>query len=379
MSHSYGMGDAFLDRVARLDNYNIVQLQANIFIEQLVRDHPYDVNEKQINLVYHGERSELRAKLDSALLLDTTTKKITSINETYYFKAPFWIACCETPKWEYDEDILEDCPAEEAEANESTNQITVTVTYINSSDVDEILKSLDMAGFTLATKNDELKVSFAFPAPRGIRTENRFIPRLPMASIRDNYTPQVFGEVSTILSRILDGATGLVLFSGAVGTGKTYAIRAMLSEMTSHQPFVCSPAHQFLTQAGLLADVLLSHKHPVIVMEDLGDLLTPEAATENPDARANLLNISEGLMSMLGEVAMLFTFNHDMAKVDPAITRPGRCLGTVEFVELPYEQVQQRLDFEIPRRSYTLAELYEMIRIGRPLTGQTKEALGFRR
>src|SRR3990172_6430756 len=83
------------------------------------------------------------------------------------------------------------------------------------------------------------------------------------------------------------------------------------------------------------------------------------------DARANLLNFADGFLSLLTDAIIVLSFNYDMKRIDPAVTRPGRCLAHIEVGRLKYEKAKELVDFELdPKKDYSLAEIFEMKRKG---------------
>ena len=167
----------------------------------------------------------------------------------------------------------------------------------------------------------------------------------------------------------------IVLFPS--GTGKTYLIRAMLSELKgARRPVFCTPPRMFLTQMSLLTEAIMESTSSstnaagdepgsVIVMEDVGEMLMADNVTNHVDETANLLNFSDGLMSLLGNTVFILTFNHEVSQINPALTRPGRCLGQLTVGLLGRDQAQGIAGFDLPDdREYTLAEAYEMRRVG---------------
>ena len=377
MKRPYGHLDGVPDIYShRTEGYSIVDAQENIFLEQLIRDYLYEVSSEIIRFNTSTGVSELEILLDTAILAKFNAKKFRKDRRLWYICLEPSPVCVyvDTDTPSYGDDEVADKP-ELGDVRYS--KVAVNITYVNTTTRDNLVGALLDAGLTKKTKPDKLEIGFGFPSTNGVRIDSRFIDKMPLSSVKNNYTPAVFSKCMEVISRVKESQHGLVLLSGPVGTGKTYMIKAMLTEMEERTPIICVPARQFLTQVQLLTDTIVKYKKSIVILEDLGDLLSVEASSEHAETRANLLNISEGLLSLVGDTVLVFTFNHAMEKIDPAVTRPGRCLGAVEFGKLPYEQVQKRLSFPIARGDYSLAELYEMLRTGKPMTPQG-DTLGFR-
>ena len=142
---------------------------------------------------------------------------------------------------------------------------------------------------------------------------------------------------------------------------------------------VCTPPTHFLVEAGLLSQVAANFRRSLVVLEDVGEVVAQDAAARYVDARANLLNFSEGFLSLLMDAIVIVSFNYTIDKIDPAVTRPGRCLANIRVEELSPKQAQSLLEFEVSPARYTLAEVYEMRRTGEAIKAAYKEPVGLGR
>ncbi len=231
-------------------------------------------------------------------------------------------------------------------------------------------------------------ISFAMPGANGLRLMSKKFRKLTLDSVRRNYSPDVIEGAERAIEILSAASNGIFILNGPPGTGKSYLIRAILSELKGvRHPVFCTPPQKFLTEAVLLADAIVSasadHSGPeevigtAVIMEDVGELLTIDNVTNHVDATANLLNFSDGLLSLLGDAVFILTFNHEMDAINPALTRPGRCLGQLTVGTLGRGQAEAIAGFGgLEDRQYTLAEAYEMKRVGRQLTGATKKRAG---
>lgn len=156
----------------------------------------------------------------------------------------------------------------------------------------------------------------------------------------------------------------MTVISGPVGTGKSYLIRTLLTEIGNRRAIVCTPPTRFLEEFGLLAKVASKFRRSLIILEDIGEVVAADAASKMQDARANLLNLTEGFLSLLNDSLVIISFNYAIDKIDPAILRPGRCLANIKIKELPHDRASELVGFKIPPRKYTLAEVYELRRLG---------------
>jgi hypothetical protein len=99
-------------------------------------------------------------------------------------------------------------------------------------------------------------------------------------------------------------------------------------------------------------------------MEDTGELLSIDARQSVGQALSRLLNASEGLLGQGLRVLFLITTNEELGKLNPAVTRPGRCFSEIEFAPLTRDESKKWLSargVEIESNSaLALAELYSI-------------------
>lgn len=255
---------------------------------------------------------------------------------------------------------------------------------------DEIIEALIKTGiYTPNPKSDEGRVymRYAFPSAEGVRFHYRDFKASPLDIIRKNYTVEVQEQVDVLLDRVGEAESGLIILNGPPGTGKTHLIRSILSEVRGKRSgMICVPPMTFLSNLSLLVQAISSESSSMVVFEDLGDVITTSSSAEHVDIFSNLLNVTDGLLSLLNDSIIILSFNTDLDKINPAVLRPGRCLGQIEIKELPVEQIarlleDEGLDLPLTKQSYTLAEFYEMKRTGTLLSKNVakKSTMGFGR
>ncbi len=246
--------------------------------------------------------------------------------------------------------------------------------------IDGVLAVFEALGYTIGSKADIdgiVPVTFVMPTSDGITTSHREFKSLPLDSVKQNYTQEVMDATQRAIQAMREASSGVLIISGEPGTGKSYLIRAILSELKERHAIVCTPPAQFLTQMDKLAQAASSSdsgpaveggspKGSVMVMEDIGDLLAQDNVTHHLNETSNFLNLTDGLLSLLTDIVFIVSFNHDIAAINPALTRPGRCLGQIKVDKLPAEQVRELVGFGT-YGACTLAEVYEMRRTGKAI------------
>jgi len=78
-----------------------------------------------------------------------------------------------------------------------------------------------------------------------------------------------------------------------------------------------------------------SSKHwRLLVLEDTGELLTPDAKSIIGQGLSRFLNVVDGLIGQGLRVLVLVTTNEELRRLHPAVARPGRCAANIEFEPL---------------------------------------------
>ncbi len=363
----------------RLDSYDAVELQYNIACEELVRGHFGKVHVKRFILKPKQEDGSLDKKLIELLIRDI--KKLSSVQILNRgIDGTFLLS----DEWAIKLDAEHQLTGLESGAEESCDSsvlvsIKVELHFIDLTIFSQIEEIADKLGFNIVYGFESEKgvpVTFTFPGTHGIDYVGESFEGLKLQDVAQNYTPDVVEQVEALLKYAKEVNHGIVVLSGEVGTGKSYLIRSILTELSQRRAVVCTPPTQFLVQAGLLAQVVANFKKSLVVLEDVGEVIAMDSASKYVDARANLLNFTEGFLSLLTDAIVIISFNYDLEKIDPAILRPGRCLANITIGKLPYTQAQELVPFEIPKKQYSLAEVYELRRVGKVIV-PSKSQMGF--
>jgi hypothetical protein len=99
-------------------------------------------------------------------------------------------------------------------------------------------------------------------------------------------------------------------------------------------------------------------KWRLLLLEDCDELIRGEAKQHTGQALSRLLNLTDGLLGQGRKVLVAITTNEDLARLHPAIVRPGRCLARIEVPALPFGEAASWLGTTAD--GATLAELYAL-------------------
>jgi len=163
----------------------------------------------------------------------------------------------------------------------------------------------------------------------------------------DNYNEDFSGFFSDLKTKLTDNKTGLYLFYGEAGTGKSSAIRHLISEMDRPVVFIPPQMINCLSNPDFTDLVLNSLKGSILVIEDAEKALMKrenEDGFHNSELVSSLLNLTDGLYADLAHTSIIATYNCDRNLIDPALLRKGRLRSEYHFQKLSIDRSQKLMD-----------------------------------
>jgi hypothetical protein len=274
----------------------------------------------------------------------------------------------------------------------SERSLVVRVAAPDVADAEAALRTVADALPEVDSTDREFPARFWWWASNFPRDIARMLPSPQWSEIEGNYVGQTRALLADMSQwrRQPPGGGRLVLWHGEPGTGKTSAIRSFIGEWRSWAEFqFITDPEEFLSNPGYLLATIAESRGPhpagpidrwkIIVLEDAGEFLAPDAKHLKGQALSRLLNVCDGVLGQAMRALVLVTTNEPLDHHHPALARPGRCLAEVEFERFDRDEMttwcarHQTSAPDVP--SASLADLYAHLD-GR-LPAPRKRALGF--
>lgn len=200
------------------------------------------------------------------------------------------------------------------------------------------------------------------------------------AHIEENYNDDFLPVYEDIVKFLDQRESGLVVLRGEIGSGKTTLIRHLLSQHPKEYIVVTNTIAGHLAQPEFVA-FMLEHKDSIFILEDCEQILMERSENTFGGAIANILNMSDGLLSDIFNIKFICTFNADINKIDQALLRKGRCYANYEFKTLSKDKVaklNKKYNLNLPEiKEMTLAEIYHNDVSDNYKAQETKKKIGF--
>lgn len=179
-------------------------------------------------------------------------------------------------------------------------------------------------------------------------------------NLKENYNDDLpYEKICQFLDQ--KDESGLMIFRGDPGTGKTYFIRHLITNFKKHHFLVLGESCLAYINDPSFIKMLMKFENSIVILEDCEKVLMERQRGGN-ELISTLLNITSGLLGDSLNVRVIATFNAKVESVDPAILRKGRMKVDYEFTKLSKEKTYalgQKLGKDVKEgESLTLADIY---------------------
>lgn len=137
---------------------------------------------------------------------------------------------------------------------------------------------------------------------------------------------------------------GLYLMYGEAGTGKSSAIRHLITQIDKKVVFIPPQMINCLSNPDFTELVTNELKNCVLVIEDAEKALMKRESADgffNSELVSSILNLTDGLYADICKTSVIATYNCDRNLVDPALLRKGRLRWEYHFNKLELERTKE--------------------------------------
>jgi energy-coupling factor transporter ATP-binding protein EcfA2 len=181
--------------------------------------------------------------------------------------------------------------------------------------------------------------------------------------IKTHYEPDFEKVHESIVTSLNEKKSGLYLFHGDPGTGKTTYIKYLSSILKRSVIYVPTSFIDAIVDPSFIP-ALLDKKHCVLVIEDAEKALLEREAGDASSLVSTILNLTDGIMGDIFNISIIATYNNPRHMLDKALLRKGRLKKEYHFEKLTIETAQKlvetfRKDYEVTE-PMSLSEIYNI-------------------
>lgn len=155
-----------------------------------------------------------------------------------------------------------------------------------------------------------------------------------------NYGKDFLEIDKTIKERLSEKSSGLYMFHGPPGTGKTTYIKYLAGQIDRDFIYIPTSMLEFFTSDPNSLSVLLQKPNSILILEDAEKAIIKREDNGMASSVSSLLNLSDGIMSDILKTAVILTYNCSRQEVDDALRRKGRLRVDYEFDLLKIEDAK---------------------------------------
>jgi energy-coupling factor transporter ATP-binding protein EcfA2 len=181
-----------------------------------------------------------------------------------------------------------------------------------------------------------------------------------------NYGDDFLNIYEKIKDRLISSNSGLYMFHGPAGTGKSTFIKYLAGEIPKEFIYIPNAMLETFTSDPSCLKMLLQKPNSILVLEDAEKLMGKRHGDGfDNTAVSSLLNMSDGILSDILNISIIATYNCKTDEIDSALKRKGRLQIDYKFDKLSIQNSKRlakslKLNEKLVEEPMTLAEIYNM-------------------
>ena len=153
-----------------------------------------------------------------------------------------------------------------------------------------------------------------------------------------NYGKKFLDVDKKIKERLTEKSSGLYMFHGPPGTGKTTYIKHLAYTIGRDFIYIPTTMIEYFTTDPNCLHTLIQKPNSVIILEDAEKAILKRVGDGmDSSAVSSLLNLSDGILSDILKTSVIVTYNCAKQDIDDALKRKGRLQAEYEFGCLPVD------------------------------------------
>jgi len=180
-----------------------------------------------------------------------------------------------------------------------------------------------------------------------------------------NYGTGFAKKHDQLISTMTTDNSGIYIFHGTPGTGKTTYIRDVISKMINKKQFIwIQPSEAEVVFSKDFLPLMLQHRNSVFILEDAEKLIIDRKESNSSTFISTLLNFSDGIANDIFQSSFILSYNEADINIDPAIMRDGRMKYKHFFGPLSVDDTNKKLKSlnvdSTSDKPMVLASIYKM-------------------
>ena len=205
-----------------------------------------------------------------------------------------------------------------------------------------------------------------------------------VCDIQLNYGSGFINVHNNVINNLKDKKSGLYIFHGPPGTGKTSYIKYLTTVVTNRKFILVPNTMVDSIFSPKMVSSIYTFKDSVLVLED-AELCVFKRDGNNNELVSGILNITDGLLKDLLNISIFVTFNSSkIEELDKALLRKGRLKTMYKFDALTISDSQRLLNHlgkeHKADNPMTLADIYnvdEEVDLGGEVVNTSSGGIGF--
>jgi hypothetical protein len=179
-----------------------------------------------------------------------------------------------------------------------------------------------------------------------------------------NYGKEFTQVNQKIIENLTEKKSGLYIFNGPPGTGKTFYIKYLTNAIDNRKFILVPNTIVDSIFSPKMVQNIYTFKDSVLILED-AELCVFKRDGTNNELVSGILNITDGLLKDLLNISIIVTFNSsEIEQLDKALLRKGRLRAIYKFDYLSRENAQKLLN-DLDKKydatgPMTLADIYNV-------------------